>query len=123
MTLDVHFHGLERSAAVEAKVAERHRKLARHFARMTACRVVLEVPSRNSAKAKELSVKIEISIPQGKPIVVTHAREGGSAQDDLLLAIRDAFDAATRKIDETGQKLARRGRTEKSRRRPAAVTA
>ena len=118
-SFEVHFHGLERSEAIEAKVNERFRKLARHFPRMTECRVVLEAPSRNAAKAKLFRVKIEMSIPGHKPLIVTHDREGGSAQDDLLLAIRDGFEAAVRRVDETGERIAKRARTERNRRRPA----
>jgi ribosome-associated translation inhibitor RaiA len=118
-TLDVHFHGLERSAAIEAKVNDRFRKLTRHLARMTACRVVLEAASRNAAKAKLFKVKIEVLLPSRKPLVITHEREGGSAQDDLALAIRDAFEAAIRRVDEVGTKIAHRTRLDRGRRRPA----
>ena len=118
--LDIHFHGLEKSQAVEAKVKEKVAKLQRHFERMTACRVVLEAPQRNAAKAKLFRVKIEVSVPSGSPIIITHDREGASAHDDLPLAIRDAFEAAMRKVDEVGDKRAKRPRTERGRRKPAA---
>ena len=118
--LDIHFHGLEKSAAVEAKVADKVAKLQRHFDRMTACRVVLEAPQRNAAKAKLFRVKIEISVPHSAPIIVTHDREGASANEDLPLAIRDAFEAATRKVDEMGDRRAGSTlRGEKTRRKPA----
>lgn len=117
--LDVHFHGLEKSEAVESKVKEKVAKLQRRFGRISACRVVLEAPHRNPAKAKVFSVKIEISIPGSKPIIINHEREGASAHDDLSLAIRDAFEAATRKVDEVGNKLAGKAKAERSRRRPA----
>lgn len=117
--LDIHFHGLERSEAVEAKVKDKVAKLQRHFERMTACRVVLEAPQRNAAKAKLFRVKIEIAVPSGAPIIVTHDREGASANEDLPLAIRDAFDAATRRVDEVSERLSGRARTDRGRRKPA----
>jgi ribosome-associated translation inhibitor RaiA len=117
--LEIHFHGLEKSDAVEAKVRDKFNKLQRHFERMSACRVVLEAPHRNSAKAKVFQVKIEISVPGQKPIIVNHEREGGSPQDDLGLVIRDAFEAATRRIDDLSTRLSNRSRTERQRRRPA----
>ncbi len=122
MTPDIHFHGLEKSDAIEAKVREKVAKLYRHFDRMSACRVVLEAPQRNAAKAKQFRVKIEILVPSGAPIVITHDREGASANEDLPLAIRDAFDAATRQVDELGDRRANRGRAESSRRRPTVET-
>jgi putative sigma-54 modulation protein len=116
--LDIHFHGLEKSEAVESKVKEKVAKLKRHFDRMTACRVVLEAPNRNAAKAKVFSVKIEVSVPNGKPIIINHEREGAHAHEDLNLAIRDAFEAATRRVDEVGAKIAGRAKAERGRRRP-----
>ena len=121
IALDIHFHGLEKSDAVENKVREKVAKLQRHFDRMTACRVVLEAPHRNAAKAKVFQVKIEISVPSSKPIIINHEREGANAQDDLSLAIRDAFEAATRRVDEVGAKMADRAKSERGRRRPAPV--
>lgn len=121
--LDIHFHGLEKSEAVENKVREKVAKLQRHFDRMTACRVVLEAPHRNAAKAKVFSVKIEISVPSGKPIIINHEREGAHANEDLNLTIRDAFEAATRKVDEVGARLAGRVKSERGRRRPAPLSA
>jgi putative sigma-54 modulation protein len=118
-TLDVHFHGLEKSEAVEAKVRDKVAKLQRHFDRMTACRVVLEAPNRNTAKAKVFKVKIEISVPNGKPIIIDHEREGAHAHEDLNLAIRDAFEVAVRRVDEVGAKIASKAKTERGRRRPA----
>jgi putative sigma-54 modulation protein len=119
MIPDIHFHGLEKSDTIEAKVRDKVAKLHRHFDRMSACRVVLEAPQRNAAKAKQFRVKIEISVPNSAGIVISHDREGASANEDLPLAIRDAFEAATRRVDELGDRRANRGRAESSRRRPA----
>ena len=116
--LEIHFHGLDKSDAMETRVREKFAKLARHFDRMSGCRVVLEAASRNPAKAKVFCVKIEISVKGGKPIIINHEREGAHANEDLALTIRDAFDTALRQVDEMASQLAGRGRTEQSRRRP-----
>jgi ribosomal subunit interface protein len=117
--LDVHFHGIEKSDALQTKVQEKFDKLKRHFDRMTSCRVVLEAPQRNAAKAKVFHVKIEISVPGQPPIIVNQEREGGSPQTDLGLAIRDAFESATRRIDEISTKMKSRAKSERTRRRPS----
>ena len=118
--LEIHFHGLDKSEAMEARVREKFAKLERHFHHMSACRVVLEAPHRNPAKAKEFQVKIEISVKGGKPIIINHEREGPKANEDLGLTIRDAFDAALRQVDERSSQMATRVRTEQGRRRPHA---
>ena len=118
--VEIHFHGIEKSAAIEARVREKVSKLDKHFGRMTRCRVVLEAPHRNPQKAKVYRIKIEISLPRRGPIVVRHERAGAHANEELPLAIRDAFEAALRKVDDVGGRLTR-SKLERGRRRPAPI--
>jgi putative sigma-54 modulation protein len=116
--IEIHFHGIEKSDAVEQRVRDKATKLARHFGRRTRCRVVLEAPHRSPAKPKVFQIKIEIGVPRRRPIVVCHEREGSHANEELPLAIRDAFEAALRKIDGVSSKIGERPRLERGRRRP-----
>ena len=50
--VEIHFHGIQRSEAIEQRVREKVAKLDKHFERMTSCRVVLEAPSARRAKPK-----------------------------------------------------------------------
>ena len=114
---EIHFHGIEKSEAIEERVREKVSKLAKHFAGMTRCRVVLEAPHRSPQKPKVFQIKIEISLPRRRPIVVRHEREGSHAHEELPLIIRDAFEAALRKVDDVGSKSIRT-KLERGRRRP-----
>jgi ribosome-associated translation inhibitor RaiA len=116
--VEIHFHGIEKSEAVEERVREKVAKLEKHFGRMTRCRVVLEAPHRSPQKPKVFQIKIEISLPRRRPIVVRHEREGSHANEELPLAIRDAFEAALRKVDDVGTKITARPKLERGRRRP-----
>jgi ribosome-associated translation inhibitor RaiA len=116
--VEIHFHGIEKSDAIEARVREKVAKLEKHFGRMTRCRVVLEVPHRSPAKPKAYQIKIEISLPRRRPIVVRHEREGSHAGEELLLALRDAFESTLRKLDGEASKLGARAKLERGRRRP-----
>ena len=118
--VEIHFHGIEKSDAIEERVRWKVGKLEKHFGRMTRCRVVLEAPHRSPAKPKVYQIKIEISLPRRQTIVVTHEREGGNASEELLLALRDAFEAALRKVDDASSKISARGKLERGRRRPRA---
>jgi putative sigma-54 modulation protein len=115
--VEIHFHGIEKSEAIEERVQEKVSKLAKHFGGMTRCRVVLEAPHRSPQKPKVFQIKIEISLPRRPPIVVCHEREGSHAHEELPLAIRDAFEAALRKVDDVGSKSIRT-KLERGRRRP-----
>ena len=116
--VEIHFHGIDKSEAIEERVRWKVSKLKKHFGRMTSCRVVLEAPHRSPTKPKVFQIKLEIGVPRQQPIVVCHEREGSHASEELLLALRDAFEAALRKVDGVASKLTERSKLERGRRRP-----
>lgn len=117
--LEITFKGLDKSEAIEAKIKEKAQKLEKHFDRITHCRVVVSAPNKHSHKGKTYEIKIDIGIPEHAPIIVTHDSAVGNATEDLQIAIRDAFAAAQRHLDETVEKMRRTARTEHARRKPA----
>ena len=119
--VEIHFHGIEKSEAIEQRVREKVAKLAKHFDRMTSCRVGIEVPQRTAQRPKVYLIKIEIGVPRRGAIVVSHERIGSHANEELPLAIRDAFEAALRKVDGMAAKINRRSKLERGRRRPRPV--
>jgi len=120
--LEISFKGLEKSRAVEAKVAERAARLERHFDRMTHVRAVVSAPNRLAHKGKHFEVKLEIGIPGGAPIIISEDPEGNDARSDLMLAIRHAFDAAERRLDDVAERLGGSAKkAERDRRRPAKI--
>jgi ribosome-associated translation inhibitor RaiA len=117
--IEVHFHGIEKSDAVEQRIREKIAKLQKHFDRITSCRVGIEVPQRSTPqKPKVYQIKIEIGMPRRKAIVVSHERMGSRANEELGLAIRDAFEAATRKVDGIAARIGQRSKLDRGRRKP-----
>ena len=119
--VEVHFHGIQRSEAIEQRVRDKVAKLEKHFERMTSCRVVLEATQRTALKPKVYCIKIEIGVPRQRPIVVCHERVGSHASEELTMALRDAFETALRKIEGVSSKRGQRSRLERGRRRPSAA--
>ena len=117
--VEVHFHEIEKSEAVEQRVRDKVAKLEKHFGRMTSCRIAIEVPQRTAQKPKVYQIKIEIGVPRRAPVVISHMRKGSHANEELSLAIRDAFEAALRKVDGMAAKIGQRGKLERGRRRPS----
>jgi ribosomal subunit interface protein len=97
--LQISFHGLDASEAVETRVRERVARLERHHGRITACRVVIESGHRHGRKGNLFRVAIDVSVP-GAEIVVNRAPDRDKAHADVYVAIRDAFDAADRQLAE-----------------------
>jgi ribosome-associated translation inhibitor RaiA len=117
--LEITFHGLDRSDAVEARVRQKFARIEAHFERITHARVVIEAPQRRTPLPKFFHVRIDIGVPGKKPIVVKHEPDADHAHTDVMLALRDAFDAALRQIDDLGKRLEKPARHERVRRRPA----
>jgi len=100
LPLQITFRGLSSSEAVEAKVRERASKLEHLFGRITSCRVVIEAPHHQHRKGGLFGVSIELAIPEGQ-IVANRDPGQDHAHEDVYVAIRDAFDAVSRKLQDS----------------------
>lgn len=97
--LEIVFRNMERSDAIEARVQDKARRLERFFDKITRCRVVVEAPHRHHHHGKLYRIGIEIGVP-GRRLVVSQAGPGDQAHEDVYVAIRDAFSAAVRQIED-----------------------
>ena len=97
--IQVTFHGLEPSPAIEARVRERAEKLAEFYDRIVSCRVVVEAPHHHHHKGRLYTVRIDLSVP-GDEIVVNRNSDRDHSHEDVYVAIRDAFDAARRRLQD-----------------------
>ncbi len=102
--VQVTFRNMDPSEAVEANVREKAAKLERYFDRVISCRVVVEAPHRRHTKGKLYSVCLDIGVP-GKEIVVNHTGSKNRAHEDVYVAIRDAFNAAARRLEDHARKM------------------
>ena len=99
--LEISTRRIDLSPALEADLRRRARKLERFYDRITSCRVAVERPSDHHNEGGPYRVRLDITAP-GSQVVADKQAE------DLNVAIRDAFQAAERQVDE----LSRRQRGE-----------
>lgn len=85
---------IEETDAIENKIRQKIEKLGRFYNHITFCKVVVDVPEKRKHQGKLYNVRIEIAVP-GKELVVRR-----DLDEDLYVAIRDAFKAATRQLEE-----------------------
>lgn len=97
--LQLTFHDIDSSEAIEAKIRERATKLEEFSDRITSCRIVVEAPHRRNHKGRLYVVRIDVSLP-GADIVVNREPQLNHAHEDVYVAIRDAFNAAQRQIQD-----------------------
>ncbi|MGA8862234.1 MAG: ribosome-associated translation inhibitor RaiA [Gallionella sp.] len=97
--LQITIRDMEHSDALEAHIREKANKLDEFFDRIMSCRVVVEMPHKHHHQGKQFNVRIDIGVP-GSEIVVNrdHAQ-------DVYVALRDAFDAAKRQIEDYVRKI------------------
>ena len=102
--VQITFRNIGPSPAIEAAVRERASKLERFFDRIISCRVVVEAPHRSKRKGKLYQIRISLTVP-GEELAVTAAGPQDPAHEDVYVAIRDAFDAAERRLQDYADRL------------------
>lgn len=96
--LEIDYRNLEPTPALKGAIRKRADKLERFYDRITGCHVTVEAPHRHHHKGKQYQVHIRLTLP-GKVLAVTHD-SGKQAHEDAYVAIRDAFAAAQRQLED-----------------------
>jgi ribosomal subunit interface protein len=87
------------SQALESQIHKRAEKLT-HFCRnITSCRVVVEQPQKHKHQGKLFNVHIDVTVPR-KEFAVTRKQD-----EDVYVALRDAFAAMKRQLEEHSRKI------------------
>lgn len=97
--LQISYRDVTPSAAVETAIADRVAKLDEFFDRITSCRVLVESPHRRHHQGRLFHVRVELAVP-GRVIVVNREPSEHHAHEDVYVAIRDAFDATRRQLED-----------------------
>lgn len=99
LPLQITWRDIPPSEAVEADIREKAEKLELFYGHVVSCRVVVEAPHAHHHKGKLYRLHIEIRVP-GREIHVNRDPAQHHAHEDIYVAIRDAFDAARRQLQE-----------------------
>jgi cold shock CspA family protein/ribosome-associated translation inhibitor RaiA len=91
--LQITARGLALSDAAERDIRAKAANLERYYDGIIGCRVVVEGPVKHHRKGP-FTVSIDLSVP-GAELVVDRQTD-----PDLYVAIRDAFDAARRRLED-----------------------
>jgi ribosomal subunit interface protein len=97
--LQVTIRDMEHSDALETHIRDKADKLDEYFDRIMSCRVVVEMPHKHHHQGKQFNVRIDIGVP-GSEIVVNRDHA-----EDVYVALRDAFDAAKRQLEDYARKI------------------
>lgn len=121
--LKITFRNMPRSAAIQSVVQTKAAKLNSFYDRIMSCRVTVEAPHRHHHKGKAYQVRIDLTLPGGELVIdhtpkrlqakklehlsetnteltEVHEPSKHAAHEDAYVAIRDAFNAATRRLQD-----------------------
>ena len=114
----VTFRGLAHSDALEADIRKRIAWLEQFYTGIVGCRVLVEMPHRHRHDGRHFHVRIEVTVPGGAPIIVSHepslhgplkdVEEAAHRKETEIegvhryarVAVHQAFDAARRRLQD-----------------------
>lgn len=99
LPLQVTFRHMESSPALEARIHERAEELERFFDRILSCHVVVECRHPRRHQGNLFRIRIDLKVP-GREIIVGQDPAADHAHEDPYVALRDAFDAARRRLED-----------------------
>jgi ribosomal subunit interface protein len=95
--LQITYHGIPRSDALDTRIRDKAAKLEEFYPRITSCRIVVEERHRHHHQGSQFTVSIDLRVP-GHEVFV-----GRDHHEDVYVAVRDAFDAAARKLEDVAR--------------------
>jgi cold shock CspA family protein/ribosome-associated translation inhibitor RaiA len=98
LPLQVSFRHMEPSEALEARVRELAHHLDHLSSRIMRCHVTIEAPHRHQHQGKLYEVHIDLTVPGGE-VVVSRKHHDQHSHEDPYVALRDAFRAAERQLE------------------------
>ncbi|MBI5462245.1 MAG: HPF/RaiA family ribosome-associated protein [Gammaproteobacteria bacterium] len=106
LPLQITFRHIEPSPALEARIRQLAERLDHYSQEIMSCRVVIEAPHKHNHQGNLYTVHLDITSPSGE-IAVTRDQHDNHAHEDAHVALRDAFRAAERQLEQRVQKLRR----------------
>ena len=97
--LRISFRNMEPPIGVEDQVREHAAQLERFFDRIIACSVVVEARHQHHHQGNLYHARIELVVPD-REIVVRRDPAEDHTREDLHVAIRDAFNAVQRQLQD-----------------------
>jgi ribosomal subunit interface protein len=99
LPMQVTYRNMSPSAAMEDNVREKVEKLDQFYDQIMSCRVMIEAHHKHHHEGNLYHVRIDLKVPD-EEIVVSREHDLHHSHSDVYVAIRDAFDAARRQLED-----------------------
>jgi len=97
--VDTTYKDVGRTDALDRRIREWVDKLERVFDRIVRCEVLIETPHRHHRQGRAYHVRVRLTVPGGE-LVASHDPVPQGAHEDVYVALRDAFTAARRQLED-----------------------
>jgi ribosomal subunit interface protein len=92
--LQITVRDMPHSDALDARIREKAAKLSEFDPNITSCRVTVEESRKHHRQGRHFQVAVDVRVP-GKELVANRSHD-----EDVYVALRDAFDAMKRQVEE-----------------------
>lgn len=106
LPIQITFRNMAASEAMEAKIREKTAKLDQVYARIMSCRVMVECSHRHHQQGNIYHVTVDLTVPDGE-LIASREPDQDHAYEDAYVAIRDAFNAARRQLQNCASRRQR----------------
>jgi ribosome-associated translation inhibitor RaiA len=103
LPLQITFRNMDPSPALEERIRELASRFDKFSAHIIRCHVVVEPLSHRAHHGTLFGLRIDITLPD-EEIAIHRARPDDPAHEDPYVALRDAFRAARRKLEDYERK-------------------
>ena len=101
--LQIAFQGCEPSDPVRASIEREFERLETHDHRITSGRVTVIGPGDHHQHGASFQIHILLTMPPNENIVVSHSPSDDGRHQRAEVAVKDAFAAARRQVDDLRQ--------------------
>ena len=100
---EIAYRGIDKTPALEALIAEKIEKLEKFYTQISSCHLAIEKVHDHPEHGSPYRVRIDITVPEDREIVVDKSPDTGKQAQPLEALIRDAFDVANRQLKEMNE--------------------
>jgi cold shock CspA family protein len=103
--IEIAFQHCEPSEEIRAEIAKQAKRLERLSDRITSCHVAISGPQTRHRQGDVFKIDVRIAMPEHHDVIVTRTHGDAPEREHPLVAVREAFDAAVRQIEDAARDM------------------
>jgi ribosome-associated translation inhibitor RaiA/cold shock CspA family protein len=103
--IEIAFQHCKPSEEIRAEVAKQAKRLEKFSDRITSCHVAIAGPQTRHRQGNAFKIDVRIAMPEHRDVIVTRTHGDAPEREHPLVAVREAFDAAVRQIEDLARDM------------------